>query len=141
MTTTERRLVSDYGTPDLIGTEPSTTLREAALLLHNADVGALVVRDRHGLVGVVTERDLVRGLANGRDPDQATVGSSMSVPPITARPEDRVLEVALLLLDRGIRHLPLVDADGREWGMLSLRDLLRPLIVQALEAPIDGGGG
>jgi CBS domain-containing protein len=139
--TTERRMVADYGTHELIGTVPSATLREAARLLRSADIGALVVRDHHGLVGLFAERDLVRALADGRDPDQATVGTAMSVPAVTARPEDRVLEVALLMLDRWIRHVPLVDADGHEWGMLSLRDLLRPLVVQALEAPIGAPGG
>lgn len=141
MTTTEGRMVAEYGTPELIGTDRSTTLREAARVLRTADVGALGVRDRHGLIGLFAERDLVRAIADGRDPDQATVGTSMSVPPVTARPEDRVLEVSLLMLDRWIRHVPLVDADGREWGMLSLRDLLRPLLVQAIEAPIAAPGG
>lgn len=143
MTTTEQHMVADFGTRDLVGTDRATTLREAARLLRSCDVGALGVRDRHGLIGVFAERDLVRAIADGRDPDQATVGTAMSVPPVTARPEDRILEVSLMMLERRIRHVPLLDAGGREWGMLSLRDLLRPMLIPAIEAPIasDGDGG
>ena len=54
---------------------------------------------------------------------------------MSARPDDTVLDVALQMLDAGTRHLPVVDDLGRAQGMVSLRDLLRPLVLQAMTPP------
>lgn len=137
-----RHPVSEHATAELVGTDRWTTLRDAARVMHDSDIGALAVNDGATLVGVFAERDLLRAAAAGEDLDAATVGSWMSVPPVTARPDDPVLDVALMMLDRWIRHVPLVDGFGRERGMVSLRDLLRPLLLQAMTPPerIDASG-
>ncbi len=112
------------------------TLRAAAHQLYVDTIGALAVVDDHGAIrGVFTERDLVDALAMGVDPDQALVRDHLSTPVITARPADPVLDVALQMLDGGIRHIPLVDEFGEAQGMVSLRDLLRPLVLQAMTPP------
>jgi CBS domain-containing protein len=116
----------------LVSIAPSATLREAAHQLYADTIGALVVIDAGGIAGVLTERDLVDALALGADPDVATVSTHLSAPVVTARPDDPVLDVALQMLDGGIRHVPLVDALGHPQGMVSLRDLIRPLVLQAM---------
>lgn len=136
--TTERAV--DHGHRPLISVAPGTTLREVARVLEANEIGAVAVIDGTALVGLLSERDLARALARGADADVDLVDTWMSRSPRTARPDDNVLEVALQMLDEGIRHLPLVDQYGKAEGMISLRDIERPLLVQALtnHAPPSG---
>jgi CBS domain-containing protein len=117
---------------------PDATLRDAARRLHADTIGALAVQGAHGLVGVFGERDLVAAVSRREDLDTARVADHLSQPVRSARPEDTVLDVALQMLDAGTRHLPVVDDLDRAQGMVSLRDLLRPLVLQAMTPPTTG---
>lgn len=119
----------------LLTVPPGATLREAALALHSNSIGALGVPGEHGLVGVLTERDVIDAVARGANVDIAVVQQHLSSPVMSVRPEDTVLDVALQMLDAGTRHLPVVDELARPQGMVSLRDLLRPLVLQAMTPP------
>lgn len=116
----------------LVTVEPDHTLREACRIMDEHDIGALVVVHGHRVVGVVSERDVAHAVSMSADLDDARVATWMTSPAITARPTDAVLDVAYLMLDAGIRHVPLVDEHGTVTGMLSLRDIERPLLEQAL---------
>jgi CBS domain-containing protein len=134
-----REPVSTLGHGPLVTIAPDATLRMAAHQLYADTIGALAVQGREGLVGVLSERDVVNALARGADPDTATVAEHLSTPVITARLGDPVLDVALQMLDVAVRHLPLVDEFGHAQAMVSLRDLLRPLVLQAMTpAPVPG---
>lgn len=122
----------------LVTISADATLREVAGVLHRDSIGALVVDGEHALAGVVTERDLVDAVARGVDLDGALARDHLSRPIMSVRPEDTVLDVALQMLDSGTRHLPVIDDLGRPQGMVSLRDLLRPLVLQAMTAPAPG---
>ena len=126
---------ADHGHAPLISVEPDTTLREAARVLEANAIGALAVMEGTALVGLLSERDLARALARGANPDLDLAETWMTRSPITARPDDKVLEVALQMIDEGVRHLPLVDAYGRAEGMISLRDIERPILLQAMTPP------
>lgn len=119
----------------LVTIPPSATLREAAGVLRSKSIGALVVQGEHGLAGVLTERDVVAAIARRVNLDTARVQHHLSWPIMSVRPEDTVLDVALQMLDAGTRHLPVLDDLGRPQGMVSLRDLLRPLLLQAMTPP------
>jgi len=127
-----REPASSIGHGPLVTIPPDATLRDAARRLHADTIGALAVQGEHGLVGVFGERDLVDAVARKVDLDVARVADHLSCPVITARPDDTVLDVALQMLDAGTRHMPLVDDLARSQGMVSLRDLLRPLVIQAM---------
>lgn len=116
----------------LVTIPPDATLRDAARLLHAHTIGALPVSGDHGLVGVFGERDLVAAVSRHEDLDTELVAHHLSTPVLTSRPDDTVLDVALQMLDSGARHLPVVDDLGHAQGMVSLRDLLRPLVLQAM---------
>ena len=131
--TAERAI--DHGHSPLISVGPTATLREVARVLDANAIGAVAVLDGPTLVGLLSERDVVRALRRGADPDADWAETWMSRSPVTARPGDHILEVALQMLDEGIRHLPLVDAYGRAEGMISLRDIERPLLLQAMTPP------
>jgi CBS domain-containing protein len=126
---------ADHGHSPLISVEPSATLRDVARVLDAEGIGAAAVMEGSTLVGVLSERDVARALAHGADPDADRAEAWMTRSPITARPDDAILEVALQMLDDGVRHLPLVDRYGRASGMISLRDIERPLLLQAMTPP------
>jgi CBS domain-containing protein len=79
------------------------------------------------LLGLITERDLVRAMANGVDLDQMTVSSFMSRDPDIFSPEFDIWEAAEWLVESGYRHLPVVE-DGALLGIVSVRDLLVGLV-------------
>jgi CBS domain-containing protein len=120
---------------DAVFVEPVTTLRAAAHAMWVENVGALVVADGSGPVGIVSERDLVSQVAQGVDLDVATVADAMTPHLIPARVGDTVGDAAYQMLEGSIRHLPLVDGGGHVVGMVSVRDLLRPLLVDAPVRP------
>lgn len=106
---------------------PATNLREAAAAMTQKGHGSLGVVEGMSLLGLVTERDLVRAIASGLDPDQTTVASIMSKEPDTFSPEFDVHEAAQWLAESGYRHLPVVDNNGL-LGIVSVRDLLVALV-------------
>ena len=108
---------------------PDDTLRSAAERMSRARIGSLVVLEDGGrLAGIITERDLVRSMSDGADPDSTPVRSYMSTKLIVARPEDSIVSAAHKMIAHGIRHLPVVDSSGRLVGIVSMRDVLRSLV-------------
>jgi len=107
------------------------TLRAVALQLWEAGVGAAVVPgEANAIAGVISERDVVAQLAVGADPDRVTAAEAMSRNIVSAQPADPVLDVVFLMLDAGVRHIPVVADDlDRLVGVVSMRDLLQPLLV------------
>jgi CBS domain-containing protein len=103
---------------------PETPIAEIARKMRENDVGALPVGENDRLIGMVTDRDIVcRGLANGRDLTALTARDVMT-PGILYCREDADLEEALDLMEKKqIRRLPVVNADKRMVGMLSLGDI------------------
>ncbi len=120
------------GHSPLVTIPPDATLLDVARLLHAHGIGAVAVQDRQELVGVISERDIVDAVSRRVDLATARVADHLSRPVVSVRPDDPVLDVALLMLEAGTRHLPIVDELDRPQGMVSLRDLLRPLVVQAM---------
>jgi CBS domain-containing protein len=113
---------------------PGHTLRDAAKLMHKHRVGSAVVQDGELLSGIITERDVLRALANrGGDAFAMPVGLLMSRPLATV-PADAFVYRAIGRMNRlKIRHLGVTDEDGRVVGALSARDLLRLRAEQAVE--------
>ena len=113
---------------------PEEPLRAVARRLWEESVGVVVVVGAAGhAAGVLSERDIVAALAAGADPDTATAGEVMTSPIISVHPEDGFLDVAGPMLDHGVRHVAVIGDDGRAVGVVSIRDLVRPLIVDAFE--------
>ena len=116
--------VEQLYTQDLNSCYLDDTLSNAAERMRRAEISALAVIDEAGeLVGIISERDLARALADTIDPDTATVAAYATENVALASPDDDSAEVEARMLDAGIRHMPVVS-EGRLVGMVSMRDLL-----------------
>jgi predicted transcriptional regulator len=103
---------------------PDNTLVEAAGLMRELDVGALPICDNDRLAGMVTDRDIVlRGTADGKDPNEATVRDVMSPGIIYVFADQDVEEVARVMEEKQIRRLPVLNREKRLVGMVSLGDI------------------
>lgn len=117
---------------DLVGVAPyvcgpETTLLEAATAMEGSDLGSLAVIEGMSLIGLVTERDIRRAVANGTDLESA-VSTVMSQDPDTFDPDLDVWDAAAWIAESGYRHLPVVGDDGDLLGVVSIRDLLKALV-------------
>ena len=124
---------------DLVFTvSPAETIQSAAALLHNRRVGALVVLDPEDrVVGIVSERDLVRAVGvDGAAALTRPVSACMTAEVLFAGPEDMVDALLGRMTDRRVRHLPVIR-DGRLVGLVSIGDLVKAKIADA-EAEADG---
>lgn len=100
----------------------STPIDEAAALMRRHGVGALAVVGDGRLIGVVTDRDIVTRVVAERA-SSGTVGAAMSPDPVTCRADQEILAAAEAMGDMQVRRLPVLDADGRLVGMISLGDI------------------
>lgn len=106
---------------------PTATVEEAAKLMYSEGVGSVVITSPEGRVlGIFTERDLVRVVGRGI-PLTTRVGEVMTKNPVTIRAEDALTKAVLILAERKIRHLPVVDEEGRVRGVISARDIASTL--------------
>jgi CBS domain-containing protein len=116
--------------PDVATTTPTASVGELLALLHRYNVGALPVVDGDDLVGIVSERDVVRQLhERGRDLFDVTVADIMTSDVVTCSPRDRAADLARVMTDRRIRHLPVCDDRGLV-GIVSIGDLVKARIDQ-----------
>ncbi|MFB6247497.1 MAG: CBS domain-containing protein [Salinibacter sp.] len=111
---------------DTITVAPGATLKAAADILSEHDIGALVVTEEgNRVVGVLSERDIVRALStDGPDALGTTVRDVMTEEVFTCTPEDKVKDLMERVTHRRVRHLPVVE-DTTVDGMISIGDLLK----------------
>ncbi|NWL75782.1 histidine kinase [Pseudomonas taiwanensis] len=128
----------------IFNVEPTTTVLEAALLMADKDIGALVVIQGGELVGIVTERDFVRRVAAlERSAYATTIEEVMTSNLFVVTPRDSNQYCMQLMTEKNLRHLPVLQ-DGKLVGLLSIRDLVRDItaeqesLIQHLEQYIRG---
>ncbi|MFD2081613.1 CBS domain-containing protein [Actinopolymorpha cephalotaxi] len=115
--------VEEVYRPEAFACEATDSLSEAASKMTSRHVGALAVVDGNRLVGILSERDVVRAVAEGVDLLRAGAGSHATLDVETAKLAEDTTDIARRMLDAGIRHLPVVR-DHTVVGMISMRDAL-----------------
>ena len=134
--------------PPTVG--PASTVMDAVELMAEEGVGAVPVVEKDKLRGIFTERDvMLRVVLKNKNPLQTRLVDVMTASPLTVTRDLPLDETLNFLLDNHIRHLPIVDSDGRLQGMLSLRNLLEHMVeylereLHSLDQYIanDGPGG
>src|SRR5437016_8732546 len=117
--------VADLMVKDVLTVDPADSIGEAAEKMNAANVGAVVVvEDMVRIIGIVTERDLMRAVAARARAAEARVRQWMTPDPVTIEPETTVEDAAKIMFENNFRHLPVVK-DGRPLGIVSLRVLSR----------------
>jgi len=109
---------------DVATIDHRATALDAAKLMNERRIGALVVTSGDRVVGIFTERDMLnRIVAAGKPPETTVVGDAMTAPMACARRDTKLSECRSVMTDKRIRHLPVVE-DGKLYGMISSGDIL-----------------
>jgi CBS domain-containing protein len=120
---------------ELVTVSPGDTVWDAVRKMDDAGVGCIVIESGRTVLGVFTERDLLRRVVARRKPLQATpVSTVMSAPAKTCDLHDDLRDVAAVFREAGIRHL-VVTEEGEVRGILSVRDVVDPFA--AAETPAE----
>jgi CBS domain-containing protein len=119
--------VRDLASSATVTVGPGHSLRDASEIMIKHHVGSAVVQDGEALAGILTERDVLRAVATGADPQRTLVGDLMSTDVVTAGPDWDVVEAAAVMARRRIRHLVIYEG-GQLLGVLSVRDVLPALL-------------
>ena len=125
--------VSEIMTNAAVIDQSDDTLVEAATKMWKQQTGSLLVMDGEDLVGIVTERDVLKAVASGLKLSDVRVSEVMTKDLVTVTPGTSLREAAKVMADRWIRHLPVLDG-GKLVGVLSQRDLAG-VLAGALNEP------
>ncbi len=123
--------IADVMRPEFVEVAPEDTLGEVAELMNVQNVSAVAVQDSGRLIGILTERDLLKAMAARVHSSEARVRQWMTDDPVTAAADTEVEDAARIMLEQGFRHLPVVGEDGRAVGIVSLRR-----VVSAAKTPV-----
>lgn len=108
----------------LITISPHATVFSAAVLMNERKIGSVLVMDKGRLVGILTERDILRRIvADQRDANHTLVGEVMTADLVCARPDTDLEDAKSVMKHRRIRHLPVLGPDDEVVGLISIGDL------------------
>jgi len=123
-------LVRDVMVTPPITAPQDTSISKAANIMYENGIGSLLIVDSENkLVGIVTERDMLYALAKESENLNKPVWRIMTENPITAKPEEPLVEALKRMRDAAVRHLPIVDREGKPIGIISMRDLVDALVT------------
>jgi CBS domain-containing protein len=125
--------VSEIMTNAAVTDQPDDTLGQAALKMWRQQTGSLLVMDGEDLVGILTERDVLKAMATGTNAQETRISEVMTKDLVTVGPQTSLREAAKIMADRWIRHLPVMDG-GKLVGVISQRDLAG-VLAGALNEP------
>jgi CBS domain-containing protein len=123
---TERTVFQSITQRHPISVQPSANIWEAACVMTQANCGSVLIIDTLGVLqGILTERDLMtRVVAKALDPKATSVSDVMTRNPQCVGPEMKVAEAVVIMIERGFRHLPIVNPAKKILGVFSVRDAL-----------------
>jgi CBS domain-containing protein len=120
---------------NVVTVSPDVSVKEAVDTMNRYGIGCLVVMEKKDVVGIVTERDLLkRVLAKCTDPRNISVQEIMSKPLIIGKPDMQIQEVIKLMFDRRIKKLPITEK-GKLLGLVTLTDLVsfQPQLIRVVK--------
>jgi CBS domain-containing protein len=125
--------LGDIMQTDVLSVAPEDTLGFAAEQMADRGVGASVVLDYGRLIGILSERDILRAVAGRVHSSEARVREWMTADPVTASVSTSPEEAARMMVEHGFRHLPVVE-DDQAVGIVSIRDVVRWTVEGSVEA-------
>jgi CBS domain-containing protein len=120
-----RNLLETKG-KDVVSIDADSTVEDAIRSMYGRKISALMVMEDGKTVGIFTERDVVRCYisTNGKGFKETTLKEAMTTNLIVAEQEDDLCDVMSIMVEKNIRHLPVIDK-GKVAGMLSVRDIVQ----------------
>jgi len=119
--------VADVMAFRIVKVSPEDPVRVAIARMLEENVGSVAVCDDQRLVGIFTERDVLRLTSEGPDFDEVRVGDVMTTQLVTLSPHDDILDAARLMGEKKIRHLPVLEGENL-LGMVGIREVVRVLL-------------
>ena len=119
-------VIGNHMSRDLLSVGADARIADAARRMVDRGVGAVLVMDGARLAGILTERDVLQAVAEGRV-DEASVAERMTRHPETVEASESTAHAASLMIHGGFRHLPVTDG-GSVIGIISIRDLMRVVL-------------
>ncbi|MEX0874232.1 MAG: citrate synthase [Actinomycetota bacterium] len=126
-------------TPDALTAQPGTSLADAAAAMRERSVGSVVITDDSGVVGIITERDIVKATADGAHPTETKVDQWMTPSPVTMSSSDDVTHALDQMIERHFRHIPVMDGD-KLVGVVSFRQLIEAAKIRHVDPWAPGTG-
>lgn len=127
-------------------THPKSSLFDAMKIMSKKDIGALPVMDKTGLIGIISERDIVRELSKSNDCDLTKTVDQIMTKKVITTTSDATLETCMkIMTENHIRHLPIMD-NNQLMGLISIGDVVRDIVqnrnetINQLENYIVGAG-
>ena len=124
--------VRDIMTKSVIAVDSSITVNEAAKLMEDVKVGAIIVMENNSPVGIITDRDFAVKIVAHAYPITTLVKKIMSAPLIGVNPEESIWTVADLMYTRGVRKIPVIEED-KVIGIITATDLINQFAVSTEE--------
>jgi CBS domain-containing protein len=125
--------LADAMTVRVVTVDPEERVQVAIARMLEENVGAAVVCQQHRLVGIFTERDVLRLAGGGTQFGELMVGDVMTTHVVTLTPDVDVLDAARLMREKKIRHVPVVE-DGNVLGIVGIRDVMGALVERVWAA-------
>jgi CBS domain-containing protein len=119
--------IADVMSLRVVKVSPDEPVRLAIARMLEENVGSVAVCEGQRLVGIFTERDVLRLAGEGPEFADVNVGDVMTRNPVTISPDDDILAAAQLMSERRIRHLPIVQGDNL-LGIVGIREVMRTLV-------------
>ena len=120
-------------TVKVVTVTPDETVQVAIARMLEENVGAVAVCEGHRLVGIFTERDVLRMAGEGRDFGDVRIGTVMTKTVVTLTPDVDITDAAELMREKKIRHVPVVQ-DGNVLGIVGIRDVMGALVERVWAA-------
>lgn len=118
-----RKRCREIMTSEVVTASPDMSIREAAAIMRDSDVGALPVVENGRLTGIVTDRDIVVRAVAGSKSGDTPISEVASRELYTVGPDDFVFEAARLMGDKQVRRIPVVEPDGSLAGIIAMADV------------------
>lgn len=121
-----RRIVKDFmvSKEKLVTLDPKATITDAARVMEEKNVGSILIVKQNNLMGIFTERDVVKVVAKGI-PINEKLESVMTTNVITIRDDEHISKAVYIMGERGVRHIPVIDQRGKLVGILSSKDIVK----------------
>ncbi len=135
-------LVKDVMNKNVVVAKPIVTLREAAKVMGEMNMGSLIVMEEEKIVGIVTSTDILKAIGEGKDPDKITIGDIMSKNVITIQADEPLDKAVELMIKNKIKKLPVL-MNERLVGIITVSDIaiVEPKIVASLASLISLNAG